>query len=153
MNEFVLIFKNYPVVSAFIGWISAQIIKTVICIIRTKKFNFYTLIGSGGMPSSHSATVCALATSIGRANGFDSIEFALSFVLAFIVMYDAAGVRRSAGEQAKILNKIVEDLQVGKTEQMPKRLKELVGHTPVQVFAGAVLGVMIAVIFGLIYGV
>ena len=150
MKEFIDIFTNYPVMCAFISWVAAQILKTVLWVIKNRKFNFLTLIGSGGMPSSHSSTVCALATAIGRTNGFESVEFALSFVLAFIVMYDAAGVRRATGEQAKILNRIVSDLQGGKTEDMPKRLKELVGHTPLQVFAGAVLGVMITVIVGVI---
>lgn len=146
MRSFFDIFLNYSLVCAGISWVVAQVMKSFIWMIQNRKFSFVSLVASGGMPSSHSATVCALATSIGRLKGFTSPEFATAFILAFIVMYDAAGVRRAAGEQAKILNHIVDDLGRGDTEHMPKRLKELIGHTPLQVFAGAILGIMIALI-------
>jgi acid phosphatase family membrane protein YuiD len=146
MSDFIKLFTNYPLWSAGISWITAQILKSVIWVIQKRRFSFISLVASGGMPSSHSATVCALATATGRLNGYDSVDFAIAFILAFIVMYDAAGVRRSAGEQAKILNKMMEDIERGETENMPKQLKELIGHTPLQVFAGAVLGIMIAIL-------
>ena len=144
------IFTNYPLWCAAVSWITAQVIKSVIWIIQKQRFSFISLVASGGMPSSHSATVCALATATGRLNGFNSVDFAISFILAFIVMYDAAGVRRSAGEQAKILNRMMEDIERGETENMPKRLKELIGHTPLQVFAGAALGIMVGILIDII---
>lgn len=150
MSALMKIFTNYPLWCAAISWIVAQILKSVIWVIQKRRFSFISIVASGGMPSSHSATVCALATATGRLNGFDSVDFAISFILAFIVMYDAAGVRRSAGEQAKILNRIMEDIERGETENMPKRLKELIGHTPLQVFAGAVLGIMIGILIDII---
>lgn len=150
MSALIKIFINYPLCCAVVSWIVAQVLKSVIWIIQKRRFSFISLVASGGMPSSHSATVCALATATGRLKGFDSVEFAISFILAFIVMYDAAGVRRSAGEQAKILNRMMEDIERGETENMPKRLKELIGHTPLQVFAGAVLGIMIAILIYII---
>lgn len=112
-------------------------------LIKERRFTFTFLVSSGGIPSSHSATVCALATSIGKSHGYDSVFFAIAFILAFIVMYDATGVRRETGEQAKILNKIMRDLDEGNTDDMQKELKELIGHTPIQVFAGAILGIAI----------
>lgn len=145
MSDLISFITNYPLICALFSWITAQTIKSIIWIIQNRKFSFISLVASGGMPSSHAATVCALATATGRISGFNSISFAVTFILAFIVMYDAAGVRRSAGEQAKILNRIMEDLERGNTENMPNRLKELVGHTPIQVFAGAVLGIMMSV--------
>ena len=101
---------------------------------------------SGGMPSSHSALVVSMATSIGYANGFNSSIFALSATVALIVMYDAAGVRRAAGKQAAVLNEIVEELQAHRGIREEK-LKELLGHTPIEVIAGAALGILIAFIF------
>ena len=141
------IFTNYCFICAFTGWFSAQIIKTVIDLIRYRKFSFERLMSSGGMPSSHSATTIALAISAGRLCGFSSPIFAVAAVFAFVVMYDAAGVRRAAGEQAKILNKLVRDIEDGKTEYMAKDLKELLGHTPLEVLAGALLGLLIGCVF------
>jgi len=146
MNLFFNLLDNYCLIAAFVSWITAQVIKSTIWVIQNRHFSFFSLVSSGGMPSSHSSTVCALATSIGLVCGFDAPIFAIAFILAFIVMYDAAGVRRAAGEQAKILNRMMEDINSGNTELMPKRLKELVGHTPLQVFAGALLGIVIALI-------
>ena len=103
-------------------------------------------MSSGGMPSSHSSTVCALVVASARVCGTNSVEFALAFILAFIVMYDAAGVRRAAGEQAKVLNRIAKELSEGDTRYLDKNLKELIGHTPLQVFMGALLGVVIPLI-------
>ncbi len=150
MSVLIDIFSNYPLICALCSWIVAQIMKSVIWVIQNRKFSFTSLASSGGMPSSHTATVCALATATGRIDGFTSVNFAIAFILAFIVMYDAAGVRRSAGEQAKTLNRIMEDITRGNTENMPKRLKELVGHTPIQVFAGAALGIMIGILLDIL---
>ena len=98
------------------------------------------------MPSSHSSTVTALCVAVGLTDGFQSSVFAVSFILALVVMYDAAGVRRAAGQQAKILNKIVEDWGKTNYRDTEKKLKELLGHTPVEVFAGALLGIAIALL-------
>ena len=139
-------FSNYLLMSALSGWFIAQVVKTIICLFNKEKVGLSMLLFSnGGMPSSHSATVSALAVSIGLTEGFASPFFAVAFLFAYIVMYDAAGVRRETGEQAKILNKMLIDFTEGHTDEMPKQLKELVGHTPLQVFAGAVLGIAIAI--------
>lgn len=137
------LFKNYVLLCAIVGWFGAQAIKCTRYIIKNKKFNFAVIMSSGGMPSSHSATVCALVVAVGRCIGTQTAEFALATVLAFIVMYDAAGVRRAAGEQARVLNRIVDDLSKGKTHYLDKDLKELIGHTPLQVVMGALLGIII----------
>ena len=143
MNYVIDFFTNYVLVCAFVGWFSAQFIKCARYIVKNHGFSFSVLMASGGMPSSHSSTVCAVMTAAGRLCGTKSTEFALAFVLAFIVMYDAAGVRRAAGEQAKVLNKIVKDLSTGETRYLEKDLKELIGHTPLQVFMGALLGIVL----------
>lgn len=139
-------FTNYVLVCAFTGWFGAQFIKCVRYIIKNKKFSFSVVMSSGGMPSSHSATVCAMVAAIAKLEGTGTVMFAVAFILAFIVMYDAAGVRRAAGEQAKVLNRIVEDIQKGETKYLDKRLKELIGHTPLQVTMGALFGVLIPVV-------
>ena len=102
-------------------------------------------MSSGGMPSSHSATVCSMVVATAKLYGTKSVGFALAFVLAFIVMYDAAGVRRAAGEQAKVLNHIADDLSKGDTRYLEKHLKELIGHTPLQVLIGALFGILIPI--------
>ena len=106
------------------------------------------MIGSGGMPSSHSSLVCALTISVARLNGIQSVEFAISFVLALIVMYDASGVRRAAGKHAEEINKIKEqiDLLDGEKDSFEPKLKELLGHTPLEVLGGALLGIAIALL-------
>ncbi len=140
---------NYYLNMSILSWLTAQVIKVLIALFITKKFDLERLIGSGGMPSSHSALVCGLATAVFIRHGFDSFEFAVAVVLALIVMYDAMGVRRAAGEQAKTLNKLVnwyvfhqqseeEDPPVLETDKM---LKELIGHTPLEVISGAILGI------------
>ncbi len=139
-------FKNYILVCAITGWFAAQFIKCIRYIAKHKSFNFALLMSSGGMPSSHSATVSALVVAAAKCCGTASPEFALAFILAFIVMYDAAGVRRAAGEQAKVLNRIAHDISIGDTKYMDKNLKELIGHTPLQVIMGSLLGIAIAVI-------
>lgn len=139
--------SNEVLISALIGWTVAQVLKTLIDFALNKNFSAERLVGSGGMPSSHSATVCGLTTSAGMCYGVDSFEFAICFVLASVVMYDAIGVRQETGKQAKLLNLIMEqDLFKMNNEQIQKRLKEFVGHTPLQVLAGAVLGILLALL-------
>lgn len=133
-------------VTAILCWFVAQVLKVVLVLVKDRKIDFSRFIGSGGMPSSHSAFVMGLATAIGLTKGFSSEIFAVSAVLALVVMYDAAGVRRAAGEQAKILNQMVEEWGRQNFTNTEVRLKELLGHTPMQVFAGAVLGILIAVL-------
>ncbi len=142
MNIWQQILKNQVLVSAVLGWTVAQILKTILDFILNKSFNAERLFGSGGMPSSHSSTVCSLAVSSGLCYGIQSFEFAVSFVLAMVVMYDAMGVRRETGKQAKLLNTILLENPLKLSgEVLQEKLKEYVGHTPLQVFAGAILGV------------
>lgn len=137
-------FRNQMFWTVFIAWLMAQTIKVAIGVIREKRFNFKWFVGTGGMPSSHAATVSALAASVGFTFGFSSPFFAIAFFLAFIIMFDAQGVRRQSGQQAEILNKIIEDIYLNKGVKQ-ERLMELLGHTPVQVFIGATLGIVVAI--------
>ena len=140
---------NSIFMSAITGWFVAQVLKTIIHIIVNKQFVAERLVGGGGMPSSHSATVCALTTASGMKYGVGSFEFAVSFVLAMIVMYDAMGVRRETGKQAKLLNSVFfENILNLDGVFLQEKLKEYVGHTPLQVVAGAILGILIAVLIG-----
>src|SRR3989338_5727315 len=126
-----------------IAWAFTQMVKVTLGVIREKKFNFRWFIGTGGMPSSHAAGATALALSSGLELGFSSPVFALAFVFAIVTMFDAQGVRRSAGEQAEILNKILEDIYFqGKIKE--GKVRELLGHTPIQVLAGSIIGALIA---------
>lgn len=134
-------FNKYIVVCMFV-WLGIQIFKTLWDLIKEKKFNFKRILGAGGMPSSHSAVVCCLSTLIGRDLGFDSAIFGLSVIMSLVVMYDAAGVRRAAGKQAKILNKIVNTPGLA-IETVQEKLQEVLGHTPVEVFVGAVIGIVV----------
>lgn len=146
--EFVTGLIHNPIfISAAIGWFVAQVLKTLIHLFMTRSFVAERLVGSGGMPSSHSSTVCALATSTGILYGPSGSEFALACFLAIIVMYDAMGVRRAAGNQAKILNEMMDLFShMGNHLSPHDTLKEFIGHTPIQVFAGAILGILIATI-------
>ena len=144
-------FTNYLMLSAILGWFFAQISKAIINIFTKEKVSIITLIFSnGGMPSSHSATVMALCTACVIQEGVSSPLFAICFVLAVIVMIDASGVRYETGKQAKIINKITSELFSGKADEFNTGLKELVGHTPFQVIVGAILGIVVAIILGLI---
>ncbi len=122
----------------------AQAIKLIIDVIQNGKISVKVLTTSGGMPSAHSALVTALATGVGENLGWKSAEFAIATIFAIIVMYDAAGVRQAAGKQARILNQMVEELFSDDHKFNEEKLKELLGHTPVQVIAGSVLGVAIS---------
>ena len=135
--------KNQMFFTVLMAWLIAQTIKAAIGVVQEKRFNFKWFVGSGGMPSSHAATVSALATAVGLTYGFVSPLFAITFFLAFIIMFDAQGVRRQSGHQAEALNQIIEDIYLNKGIQQ-ERLKELLGHTPVQVFTGAAIGILVA---------
>ena len=140
--------QNRVFMAAATGWLVAQVLKTIIDMCVNKSFDPERLVGSGGMPSSHSATVCALATAAGIEYGGGSFQFAISAILAIIVMYDARGVRREAGLQAQVLNEMIAFFQnMGKSVSYEEKLKELVGHTPLQVTAGAILGILISVLY------
>ncbi len=138
------VLHNPVLVAAVMGWFVAQVLKTIIHLIVTKQFVLERMVGSGGMPSSHAATVCALATAAGLEFGGGSFEFAVAVILAIIVMHDARGVRRETGIQARILNEMMEVFRkMGNKMTAEERLKEFVGHTPLQVLVGAVLGIII----------
>lgn len=147
MDFFRDLFSNIIFVSAAWGWLFAQILKTIIHIILTKRFVAERLVGDGGMPSSHSATVSALSTAAYLNYGAGSYEFAIALILALIVMHDAMGVRRETGIHASILNEMMETFEkMGHQELSPEdKLQEFVGHTPLQVLIGAILGIMIAI--------
>lgn len=147
MDFLIDLIHNTVFISAVLGWMVAQVIKTIIHLIITKQFVAERMVGGGGMPSSHSATVCALATATGIRYGGGSFEFAIAIMFAIIVMYDAMGVRRETGIQAKVINEMMEMLtNMGSKMSVEDKLKEFVGHTPLQVLIGAILGIIIAVI-------
>ena len=135
------------IVVPFATWFFIQLFKLIYDLVTTKKFNFKRILGAGGMPSSHSAVVVALCTMIGKNFGINSAIFGLSVVFAFVVMYDAAGVRRAAGKQAKLLNKIVQTPGLTNIE-VTEKLQEVLGHTPTQVLVGAFIGIIVGLIFG-----
>lgn len=137
---------NYKyVLVPFMVWFGIQIFKVITDLVKTRKFNFKRIMGAGGMPSSHSAVVTSLAALIGKNQGYDTPIFGISVIFAFIVMYDAAGVRRAAGKQAKILNKIVETPGLTGV-QVSEKLVEVLGHTPIQVLVGAIIGIIIGLV-------
>ena len=177
MGNITFIFSNYYIDVAFLAWLIAQVLKTLLAFFLTKEIVWERMVGAGGMPSSHSALVCSLTVALERKLGFTSPEFAIALVIAAVVMYDAMGVRRAAGEQAKVLNKIVEltydnikemfmpekkvdiknlfirrkNMEIApeearKREEGRALLKELLGHTPLEVLAGAVLGITVAML-------
>jgi len=139
-------FSNKILMVTLLAWAIAQGVKVFVGILRERRFNFKWFIGTGGMPSSHAAGATALATSCGLQAGFDSVMFALAAVFAIVTMFDAQGVRRSAGQQAAILNQVLDDMYwKGKIEA--DRLFELIGHTPLQVIIGGFLGIVLACFF------
>jgi hypothetical protein len=145
MKEFVAIFSNTPLIASIIAWFFAQLIKFAISLWKNKKPDWGLLMSTGGFPSSHVATVGALATSIGLNFGFDSGLFAIAIVMTSVVISDARGIRQAAGRQAKALNQIMEDLYQNKGLKIEK-LKELLGHTSLEIFGGAILGALIAIL-------
>lgn len=147
MHSIAEIIRNQVLICAMTAWFVAQALKVPIYYLVEHEFNWHRWLGSGGMPSSHSALVVALTAMVGARMGFDTAEFAISFALSIIVMYDAAGVRREAGTQAVVINKILHDMLVDGKHITEDELKELVGHTPLEVFAGALLGLIITGLF------
>lgn len=139
---------NNPVlIAAVMGWFVAQVLKLIIHFMITKEFIWERMVGSGGMPSSHSSTVCALATAAGICYGGGSFEFAIASIMAIIVMHDAMGVRRETGIQAKVINEMMSLFrEMGTDMSAEEKLKEFVGHTPLQVWMGALLGLLIGFI-------
>ena len=145
MNNILGFIQNKYIYIPFFLWFAIQTFKVVYDLVTTKKFNFKRIMGAGGMPSSHSAIVTGLATLIGKYEGVDTPIFALALIVAFVVMYDACGVRRAAGKQAALLNKIVETPGLSGV-QVSERLVEVLGHTPTQVVVGALIGVIVGLI-------
>ncbi|MBP2653012.1 MAG: divergent family protein [Firmicutes bacterium] len=147
---FVAVGKNIVLMTAVTAWFTAQVLKSITSYWRHREFRAERLTGAGGMPSSHTSLVVGLASAVAFKSGFDSSLFAVAVVLAGIVMYDAAGVRRAAGKQAKVINKLVQELRV-EHRVKDTRLKELLGHTPLEVLAGALLGFFMAYAFDQFY--
>lgn len=149
MDSIRALFSNYVLNVALLSWACAQVSKTLLNYLKNRKFDPERLVGAGGMPSAHSASVCGLTIAVARSVGFASPLFAISFLLAVVVMYDAMGVRRAAGEHAKVINMIVRKQNDGKISYIPKdkkQLKEFLGHTPLEVLGGALLGILIALL-------
>ena len=147
MPEYTLnaLLRNPVFMAPAIGWCAAQLLKVIIYTAINHEFRTDRIFGSGGMPSSHSATVCALCTAAACEYGLGSFEFAVTFFLAFIVMYDAIGVRREAGEQARVINEMRRQFSnMYKVFTDVEELREFIGHSPLQVLCGAVLGILIS---------
>ena len=135
--------QNHVLIVSLVSWIIAQTLKLVVVLLQERKFDLWRLVSAGGMPSSHSALVSSLATEIGIKDGVQSSIFALGVVFAAVVMYDAAGIRQAVSIQARILNKILDDY-FARQQWNEERLRELLGHTRIEVFVGAMLGILIA---------
>lgn len=144
-NNIMALITNKYIYVPVILWFGIQLFKLIYDLVTTKQFNFKRIMGAGGMPSSHSAVVTSLATLIGKEVGLNSPLFAVALIFAFVVMYDACGVRRAAGKQAKVLNEIVNTPGLTNLE-VQEKLQEALGHTPVQVFVGAIIGVVAGII-------
>ena len=144
--ELVEILNNSLLINSLIAWAAAQVIKMIINAIINKRLDWERLFGDGGMPSGHSATVTALAVTAAIEYGLDSPVFAICAILAIIVMHDATGVRREAGKHARAINGLMEMLESSKDTE--EKLKELLGHTPLQVITGVVLGALVAIVLG-----
>lgn len=146
MTIFPGIFDNTILISAVTAWLIAQVLKVIINFTIHRTFDLGFLISSGGFPSSHSATVSALALGVGKYYGWDSPIFAVAAIFGMVVMYDAAGVRRAAGKQAEVINQLVEGLYHQMSNLSQERLKELIGHTPFEVVAGAIVGIIVGLL-------
>lgn len=146
-----MFFENHVLVAALLAWLIAQLLKGILYLIQNRKMNWDRFWGSGGMPSSHAALVTSLVMSIAiEDGGISSTSFAIALVFAFVVIYDATGVRYATGEQGKVLNKINE-LKGDENKLFEKDFKELIGHTKLEVFAGSALGIAVAIIYWLIF--
>ncbi len=144
MSDLMEIFSNDVVVAALIGWFGAQGFKVLHSILKYKKFDLERVMGSGGMPSSHTASITAATFAVGSHNGFDHPVFGLGFIVTMIIMYDAAGVRMAAGKQAKVIKMIIKEIGEHRV-RYEGELKELLGHTYLEVFVGFVLGIAIGI--------
>lgn len=140
------ILKNNAITVPVLAWFIAQLIKVMTKLVKDRKFDFFLFVSSGGMPSSHTSFTVSLAVVLGKNHGWNSGLFGLAVAFALVVMYDAAGVRRAVGKQAKVLNKLIHSHM--DRLQLEKKLKELVGHTPLEVFMGALLGIVTALALG-----
>ena len=145
MNDIQKLVTNKYLYVPLLLWFCIQVFKVICDLVKTKKFNFKRILGAGGMPSSHTAVVTSLAMLVGKSEGFDSAMFAVALVFAMVVMYDAAGVRRAAGKQAHLLNKIIETPGLTGVE-VQERLVEVLGHTPLQVIVGAIIGITVGLL-------
>lgn len=134
------------IIVPFFTWVAIQIFKVIWDLVTTKKFNLKRVLGAGGMPSAHSAVVIALTTMVGRSQGTTSPMFGIALIFSLVVMYDATGVRREAGKQAHLLNEIINTPGLSQV-QVKEKLVEALGHTPIQVFVGALVGFIIGMIF------
>lgn len=141
------IISNNIINVAALSWFIAQGLKGIVVLVQQKKWDFRRFSESGGMPSSHSSSVCSVATYVFLLEGFKSSLFGITLIFSLVVMYDAAGVRRAAGEQAKILNRIVRDWNKLSPKKLQKELKEFLGHTKTEVFVGMLLGIFIAIVY------
>lgn len=146
MNDFSQVLNNKVLLCILIGWFTAQGTKVVWSLIKNKKFDAERIMGSGGMPSAHSTSVVAATFAIGEIMGYHHPMFGLASIFSFIVMYDAANVRMAAGKQAKVINRIIKEIGEHKFS-MDKELKELLGHTYLEVLVGMLLGILIGVYF------
>ena len=142
--------NNKILIAALVAWAITQAVKAILYTIVNREFKFERLVGSGGMPSSHAATVCALTTAVAMQFGLDSFEFAISFVLSSVVLHDARGVRQEAGKQAVTITAIIDHLiKEGTIIELPNwELKELIGHTPLQVLIGSIMGICVGLWLG-----
>ena len=145
MNDIQKLVTNKYLYVPLLLWFCIQVFKVICDLVKTKKFNFKRIMGAGGMPSSHTAVVTSLAMLVGKSEGFDSAMFAVALVFAMVVMYDAAGVRRAAGKQAHLLNKIIETPGLTGVE-VQEKLVEVLGHTPLQVIVGAIIGITVGLL-------
>lgn len=143
--ELMDIFQNTALMAAILAWFIAQCIKVILVFWEEKRLDLGKMMSSGGMPSSHSALITAMAASVGKTAGLDSVAFAIAAVSSLVVMYDAANVRREAGKHAELLNKIAQDLYPDNHSNQEK-LKELLGHKQIEVAAGAILGITIGIL-------
>ena len=145
MNILIKIFENKVLMIPLMVLLITQVFKTIYFSIKNRKIDLFTLITTGGLPSSHSALVSSLSTVVAKVNGIISTEFAIIVILAMIVMYDASGIRKAAGEHAKILNEMLEEKEYYSSKEY-KKLKELLGHTKLEVFIGFLTGIILTII-------
>lgn len=143
-NTLSVLLANRPLMSALSAWLVAQVLKTVVFAIMERRVNWRKLVETGGLPSAHSALVVGLTTGIGLTDGWHTTSFAIALVFSLIVMYDAIGIRQEAGKHADLLNQLLLIAVIRDSYQQREKLKELLGHTPIEVMAGALLGVMMA---------